>query len=405
MARADHRSPAVGHDPRSFLLGLSLRLRSPAAGRLSRSRARCKPPPGPDGLASIARAKGPGDPGRHAGLGRACRHATLRSSVGRALHHPVPRRQRVRGHRLHARQRQQPREALSHRATARAWRCSTTTATAWLDLYFATTRNFPLDAPDDVAGEQALSQPRRRHVRGRHRARGRRLPRVLPRRGGRRRRQQRLPRPLPVQLRPQRALPQPGRRHVPRREGLRGGVPLLVDLGGVPRLRQRRLARPLRLLLRPLGLRRAASVLRRRGQAVRIYCPPVDDPSRSPLPLPEPRRRHVRGRHRARRRAPSRRPRHGRRRRRRQPRRADRHLRRQRHVPAFPLPQPGRRHVRGRHRTPPGPRSPSRATTRGAWASTSRTSTATAFPSCSSPISTASTTRSTRRPTAGTSRT
>ena len=44
---------------------------------------------------------------------------------------------------------------------------------------------------------------------------------------------------------------------------LRGGVPILVDVGGLPRLRQRRLARPLRLVLRPLGVRRAAPVLRR----------------------------------------------------------------------------------------------------------------------------------------------
>ena len=124
---------------------------------------------------------------------------------------------------------------------------------------------------------------------------------------------------------------------------------------------------------------------------VRLYCSPTDDPPGQASALPQQRRPHLHRRLRPgdpridpeTEASPSDGRGFGGRHRRPERRRPDRHLRRQRHVPEFPLPQPGRRHVRGRHRDPRARPTTRRARPSRAWESTPRTSTATACPTCS----------------------
>ena len=108
----------------------------------------------------------------------------------------------------------------------------------WLDLFVCAR----------AVGEPAVPQPRRRHVRGHHRARRRRLRGLHEGRRGRRLRQQRLRGPVPVEhVRRELPLQEQRERHVHerRRDAGRGqAVRELPDL--VLRLRQRRLARPVR---------------------------------------------------------------------------------------------------------------------------------------------------------------
>ena len=127
----------------------------------------------------------------------------------------------------------------------------------------------------------------------------------------------------------------------------------------------------------------------------RVYCRPMQYPGTTELPLPQRRRRKL--------------PRHhagggpggggrqgaGSGLRGRGPGRQARPLRRQRRADELPLPQPGRRAVRGHlGGLGDGLRSP-RATPKAAWVWTPETSTATACPTWPSPISRASPTRTT----------
>ena len=136
----------------------------------------------------------------------------------------------------------------------------------------------------------------------------------------------------------------------------------------VARLRSRRLPRSVRLQLRQV-VGRARRLLQPRRQAeVVLHARGVS--RRDLLAVPQPRQRHLRGRHRdvrdlrlelevARRRAD--RPRPG---------RLARHLRRQRHAAEQALSQPAQRHVQGRRRSRPAWRSARTARRAPGWAST-----------------------------------
>ena len=104
----------------------------------------------------------------------------------------------------------------------------------WLDVY--ATQGVPVPSRPAPARQRRppLPQPRRRHVRGRHRVRrDRRLPRrIRPRRRRRRHRQRRRPRPVHRPLAVLRPLPQPRRRHLRGRHRVRRPRrrPRLADL-------------------------------------------------------------------------------------------------------------------------------------------------------------------------------
>ena len=170
----------------------------------------------------------------------------------------------------------------------------------WLDIYLATTRNLPLDAPDRSRGNRLYRNRRDGTfedvtVRAR-----RRFSWVLPRRGGRRREQRRRSRPLPGQPGSQRALSQQRRRHVPRCHGQSRTCKIRVVLRrGVPRLRQRRQARPLRHRTtangRPTAPRPYCGDQTRN---LRTICSPTTIEPQRHSSVSQPRRRNLRGRHR-----------------------------------------------------------------------------------------------------------
>ena len=156
---------------------------------------------------------------------------------------------------------------------------------------------------------------------------------------------------------------------VTRASGL-GGRAGVQHVGDVGRLRSRRPARSVRLQLRQV-VGRARRVLQPRRQA-EVVLHARGLPRRHLLAVPQPRQRHVRGRHRdvrhlrlelevARRRAARSRP-----------GRLARHLRRQRHAAEQAVSQPAQRHVQGRRRSRRAWRSATTARRAPAWASTPR---------------------------------
>ena len=142
----------------------------------------------------------------------------------------------------------------------------------------------------------AVPQRRRSAIHRRHRA-GRRARRRLLDRGGRRRlRQRRHDRSLRRRRAAQPAVPQPRRRPFEdvtahgRHQELH-----VVGRGRLVRLRQRRLARPVRRQLRGLDAG-GEQVLRRSREDLRVYCHPKHYARAAERALPQPSRRHVRGR-------------------------------------------------------------------------------------------------------------
>ncbi len=99
-----------------------------------------------------------------------------------------------------------------------------------LDIYFATGTYLPRRLPQD-GPEQALQEPRRRQVQGRDEGERPRLRGVLPRHHRRRPRQRRRRRRLPLQLRPERPLPQQWQRHVHRYQQESGHRPRRLVVG------------------------------------------------------------------------------------------------------------------------------------------------------------------------------
>ena len=287
-------------------------------------------------------------PGRRSARGpRRLGGARRPAQAPRGVDDPLPRRLRVVGDHLHASERQQPRQALPHGQRQRRGDARLRWRRPARPLLRHDSRA-PAGSPDGFERQPALPEPGGRHLRGRHRAGGGRVPGLHPRPGGRRRRRQRLARPVPGEPGRERTLPQQGRRHLPRRRRrLWRRVRPLDVRGGDARLRRRRPPRPLRLMLRQVGPRRGTPLLRRPGEGhPDLLLPPDRDP-RTSLLAAQPGGRHLRGRHRAGGRPAHRRPGDGRRRRRRQSRRPHRSVCRERHVPELPVPQPGRRHVRG----------------------------------------------------------
>ena len=277
--------------------------------------------------------------------------------------------------------------------------CSITTATAGST---STSSRGGRSRPGDDAspdGDRLFRNRRRRHLRGRHRTLGHRrvARRLWPRRGRRRLRQRRPSRPVRHPLAVVCPLSQPGRRHVRgrHRTARAGRRSRLADLGRLRRPRRRRRPRPLRLPLPRLGPRAPDALPRaRRGRTiVTIYCDSARLPGRCPITSSattaagsstSPPRRDRRQR----RPGPRRR---GRRPRRRRPARP---VRRQRHdgqlTSSTTWAGSG---SRSRPRSRASPATPTGATRR-AWASPAATSTATAGPTWPSPTSTASRPRS-----------
>ena len=183
---------------------------------------------------------------------------------------------------------------------------------------------------------------------------------------------------------PQPALAQPGRRHLRRRHGAERGR--RSGAGACRRRSSTTTATAGSTSSSPTTSTsgsRSTSVCRMASGAL-DYCGPSSyAPVRRP-PLPQPRRRHLRGRHA---RAPGSAPHKGaglgvaRSRRRR--RRLARSLRRQRPAAELPLAQPRRRQPSRRSRSSPAARSTPTARRRRAWASPPPTSTPTAISTCS----------------------
>ena len=198
--------------------------------------------------------------------------------------------------------------SISRRPTAAAWRMLDYDGDGRLDLYFATTRNLPMDAPTRSMGNRL------------YRNRGDGTFEDTTDRAG-------------VGFRgfthglavgdvdnngfPDLYLANLGRNVLYLNNGdgtfrdaspqSGGGVRALVRGSRVLRLRPRRRPRPLRLLLRPVDAGREAALLRRRREiGSHLLLAPVD-PAGTPLPVPESGRRHVRGRDQAGRGLPERR--------------------------------------------------------------------------------------------------
>ena len=253
-----------------------------------------------------------------------------------------------------------------------------------LDIYFCNGATIPgLEKSRRELLEPALPQRSRARVRGRHGPRRRRRRRVLDGRGRGRLRQRRLDRPLRDGGQPEHPLPEPGRRDVRGRDRLRRGGRRasragqgLVGGRGLVRLRPRRGPGPLRRQLLRLEHREGQGVRGPEGGLPGVL-PPGRVRSPAQHPLPEQRRRHLHrrlggvGHRRARGQGD------GPGLRRLRLRRMAGRLRLERCLAQLPLPEPRRRDVRGDGRSTPGSATSTRGGRSREWGPTSGTTTAT----------------------------